>query len=155
MIFIPYNLKTKILDHLEKSYPLEGCGLLIGQNKSFGAEVTDIAPSKNIATNPNTNFEIDTKMHLKLQKHLRFNGNGSGVIGVYHSHPDGEPAPSFTDHIRAIEPSFIWLISNVTQDRSQNLHAYRFNNQHEGFKKLDLVLTKESSQYVSTLRNGK
>ena len=145
MIFLPYKLKTKIVGHLRRSYPLEGCGLLVGKTDPSGASVTGIAPSKNIAAEPQKSFEIDIEMHLNLQKQLRSNDHGEVVIGVYHSHPNGKPEPSLEDHISAIETSFIWLICSLTEDRFYKLAVFRFIDHYKGFRKLDLVLTEDPS----------
>lgn len=82
----------------------EVCGLLIGE----GDRVTGHLPSSNVADDPAMRFEIDPATLLGALKAER-NG-GPAVIGCYHSHPSGDPAPSRTDAHDAAPDGKLWLI---------------------------------------------
>lgn len=76
--------------------------------------VSDIVFSDNVSEGDKTrSFEIDPSLYIKLQKKAR--GGAPQVIGVWHSHPNGAPAPSETDRARSVEKNWVWLISGVEQ----------------------------------------
>jgi proteasome lid subunit RPN8/RPN11 len=84
--------------------PNEACGLLIGQSGRIEAAV----PSRNVAAHPERSFEIDPATLLRTHREVR--ASGRRVIGHYHSHPDGDAAPSARDAARAVEDGQLWLI---------------------------------------------
>ncbi len=82
----------------------EICGLLTGDSD----RVTDHIPSINVSDEPAKRFEIDP---VTLLGALRAERNGGpAIIGCYHSHPSGDPAPSRTDAHDAAPDGKLWLI---------------------------------------------
>lgn len=103
-IAIASTAMTAMLDHARAEHPREACGILLGTE---GA-ITAAEPAANVAARPETNFEIDPAALLRAQRAAR--GSGQGIAGWYHSHPNGNPAPSATDAARAVEDGKLWLI---------------------------------------------
>lgn len=103
-------------------YPEEACGLLIGRRDNDTVVVTRVAPSPNLSRAPRTSFEIDTKLRLDLARELR--GGPTAVVGLYHSHPEGDAAPSATDRARAWEPDLVWVIVALERGRVAALAAH-------------------------------
>ncbi len=120
LLLKPENLK-RIADHGEAAYPQEACGLLVGFSRADGdIEVTRVAESENVAAAPgNDRFEIDPELRLRLMHEARdtepagMRGASRGIIGHYHSHPDGSARPSATDLAMVWEPGLVWLITAV------------------------------------------
>lgn len=56
-----------------------------------------VHPILNISKNPERNFEMDPLQQLKVIEAFTGDKLGDGIIGMYHSHPVGNPAPSDLD----------------------------------------------------------
>ena len=136
MIQLPGNPKTAIIRHAESEYPCEACGFLLGRRLHDRVLISKVVPSPNIADQPRHNFEIDPGLHLRIQKATRKGGNG--IVGHYHTHPDGEAAPSATDRSRIYETDLIWLIGSVHKGRFSDLAAFVPSIPGEGFDKVSL-----------------
>lgn len=87
----------------------EVCGLLTGQ----GDIVTGHIAAANVADDPATRFEIDPVTLFAALKAER--DGGETVIGCYHSHPSGDPAPSESDAADAAADGKLWLIIGRTK----------------------------------------
>ncbi|MFP6727179.1 MAG: M67 family metallopeptidase [Alphaproteobacteria bacterium] len=136
MIQLPGNPKTAIIRHAESEYPCEACGLLLGRRLLDHVLVSEVVPSPYIADKQSHNFEIDPGLRLRIQKANREGGNR--IVGHYHTHPDGEAAPSATDRSRIYETDLIWLIGSVHKGRFSDLAAFVPSIQGEGFDKVSL-----------------
>jgi len=91
------------------AHPRECCGILLGED----ARIDAIKPARNIHASPQTHFEIDPQVLVDAHRAAR--QGGAQVIGFYHSHPAGDPAPSRTDTQMASGDRRIWAI--IAQDR--------------------------------------
>ena len=106
----PEDLQV-IVGFAEAAYPEECCGLLSGAEEAGVVQVDGVHESENLAEEPARRFEVDPALRLRLQRTLR--GSGRGVVGIYHSHPDGPARPSPRDLDAAWEPDLVWLIIGV------------------------------------------
>lgn len=89
------------------AYPDECCGLLEGVRDGDRFHVKALYPARNLSARSDR-FDIDPSDHIAAQKAAR--ANGRGIIGCYHSHPDGTARPSQTDTAGAAQNDFVWLI---------------------------------------------
>ena len=96
-------LVTQITDHVASSAD-EVCGLLFGDDRAIRGAI----PCANVASDPARRFEIDPVALIAAHRAAR--ADGPGVIGHYHSHPGGSPAPSARDAADAMPDGSIWLI---------------------------------------------
>lgn len=108
IVALPADLARALPRLAAAALPREACGLLVGRATAEGVTVTGLAPSRNLAAAEDA-FEIDTAMQLGLQRRLR--ATGEAVVGVWHSHPAGPPAPSARDAEGAWEAGLAWLIT--------------------------------------------
>ena len=124
----------------EAAYPEEACGLLVGRCEAGGAwQVSAVEASPNVAEPPRTRrFEVDPKLRLRLERALR--GSPDSIVGVYHSHPNGSPAPSDTDISMIFEPEMVWLITAVEDGRASATMAYKPTEDGAAFRPLGLDL---------------
>lgn len=107
------------------AYPEECCGLLIGARQGNHWRIDKAEAAANVAPKPrHDRFEVDPALHLRLQSELR--GSNRAVIGHYHSHPNGQAAPSKADLEQADDPSLLWLIAAVAGD-AVKVAAFRLN----------------------------
>lgn len=123
LLLKPEDLK-QIVDHAETDYPREACGLLLGYQRADGhIEVTQVAASENMAApGRNDRFEVDPELRLRLMRQAR--NTGRGIIGHYHSHPDGSARPSVSDLAMAWEPDLVWLITAVVAGQAVQSTAH-------------------------------
>ncbi|WP_404713584.1 M67 family metallopeptidase [Sphingomonas sp. MMS24-J13] len=125
MATIPQILIDHILAEAAASPDREVCGLLLGTDR----RVQRIVPTGNVAADPSRAFEIDpAALFAALRAERR---GGAGVIGHYHSHPNGRAEPSPCD-LAAAEPGKIWIIIG-------NGVARAWLAERNGFRELELV----------------
>ena len=144
IVFTPEQL-GQITSAALAAYPAECCGLLVGRTLHDEARwiVTRVHESENLADRGGRDsFEVDPALRLRLQRQLR--GSGEQVIGIYHSHPDGEAKPSATDLHAAWEPELIWVITAPAEGRAGETRAHRLAADGKGFEELALA-TAESA----------
>ena len=104
------------------AYPNEACGLLIGS----GGHIVRAVETANLAAERGRGrdrFEVDARVHLKLQREMR--QSGETILGVFHSHPEGRAAPSETDRAAAAYSGWIWLITAVNARGDCRTRAFR------------------------------
>lgn len=101
-------LRAQLAAEARAAYPNECCGLIEGARDT--RTVTALHPVKNLNAAPDR-FDIDPAEHIRLLRTLR--GTGRGIVGCYHSHPNGSGEPSATDRDRALDEEFVWLIQPV------------------------------------------
>ena len=87
-----------------RAAPAECCGLLLGR----GGRVDQVRPAANVAADPLRRFEIDPAALLAAHREAR--AGGVELLGYYHSHPEGHPAPSATDCEHASGDRRAWAI---------------------------------------------
>lgn len=94
-----------ILAEARAAEPRECCGLLFGSD----AAVTGHRPAANVHLSPLRHFEIDPQALIDAHRAMR--QGGPRLVGYYHSHPEGLPAPSATDRAQAAGDGMIWAIA--------------------------------------------
>jgi proteasome lid subunit RPN8/RPN11 len=118
-VALPADLRAQILREAQVAGGGECCGLVEGSRDGDLFRIIGLHPARNLALAPDR-FEIDPKDHLAAHKAAR--ANGRALIGCYHSHPNGQAAPSATDLAGAGEDNFLWLIA---AGESLNAFVYR------------------------------
>ncbi|MFD1788830.1 M67 family metallopeptidase [Sphingomonas floccifaciens] len=108
----------------------EICGLLFGDDDRITAHIR----CANVAAEPERRFEIDPAALIAAYRAER--GGGARIIGCYHSHPSGDPAPSRTDAADAVTEGWIWLIAGGGPIRGWRVVAG--GERHERFDPVDL-----------------
>lgn len=126
---IPRDVLDRIARAAELAYPAEACGFLVGR----GDEVSEAVPAPNRAERPDR-YLIDARDVWKAMKVAR--DDGHELLGVYHSHPDGEPEPSTTD-VDDAWGAWVHLIVACGAGKAAGARAWSFR---EGeFRPLELV----------------
>lgn len=101
------GLEAALLAEAARAHPEECCGLLLG-DEGAGGSIAAILPAANVAPDPKRHFEIDPAALIAAARHAR--QGGPAVLGYYHSHPSGNPAPSRSDRAMAAHDGRIWAI---------------------------------------------
>lgn len=130
-ISLSQTQQIEIYRHAELCYPEECCGLLLGkliidENGDRHWQVMEVQPTENCwgavaefqqdyAQGGKLHyFAIDPKVLLKTQKDCR--QRGLSIIGIFHSHPNGQPVPSEFDQAIAW-PEYVYIITAGKQGK--------------------------------------
>jgi proteasome lid subunit RPN8/RPN11 len=82
----------------------EVCGILAG----VGEQVREIIPIQNAASDPAHFFQLDERSFTQAMFDIE--RTGLSLIGIYHSHPNGDPIPSQVDIQQANYPDTAYVI---------------------------------------------
>ena len=120
MATIPAELVERLVTHCRAVLPNEGCGYLVGE---AAGNVVDFAPITNAAASP-TRFVLDPAEQLAEERTIE--EAGRHVIGIAHSHPEGEASLSATDLADAAnyDPFEVFLHA-VVSPRSGEVRCFR------------------------------
>jgi proteasome lid subunit RPN8/RPN11 len=105
VISIARTAVDALLAHAREAVPLECCGLLLGGDGGIDA----VHRARNLHASA-TRFLIDPADHFAAIRAAR--ASGRRVVGVYHSHPATEAAPSRTDLAEASYPEYVYVIAS-------------------------------------------
>ena len=118
-VAIPADALQAIARHARRAHPRECCGFLVGARR----RVLFAVATQNIARG-RSRYRIDDATHIELRRALRRFAPALEIVGVYHSHPNGEARPSATDVSEAFYPAWTYLI--VGMRRRVSIRAFRF-----------------------------
>jgi proteasome lid subunit RPN8/RPN11 len=90
--------------HAEREPRQECCGLLAGCD----SVITNAFTAKNAAPDTAKNYEIAPEELFRLMREIR--AAGMTLMGIYHSHPNGDNVPSPRDIDRAYYPDVAYFI---------------------------------------------
>lgn len=117
--------------HAVSAAPEECCGILAGTVEAGCLLVREVHPSENVQESDRGNrFELDTRLHLRLQRECR--ERGLRVIGFYHSHPESAAIPSGFDRELAW-PEVSYVIVSLENDQLREVRSWRLDGETEGF----------------------
>jgi proteasome lid subunit RPN8/RPN11 len=108
---------------LEKAYPLEACGFLLGTDDSSTRQITLALKAENRSLeNHQRRFVISPVEYLRAEKYA--SENGLSLLGIYHSHPDHPAMPSVHD-LEYAQPFFSYFISSIINGKTIETKSYR------------------------------
>ncbi|MDI6820052.1 MAG: M67 family metallopeptidase [Candidatus Hodarchaeaceae archaeon] len=104
-------------EHSLKCFPVECCGLLVGERANADLNVEDVISAENIEESA-TIFEIDAEFVYNAI--VEAESRGLALIGIYHSHPNASAHVSGRDaEFLALWPDVAWLIVGATKEKNQ------------------------------------
>lgn len=129
-----------ICQHAQAAYPEECCGLLLGtihQESKTAVEVwqtenswtPEFAPELGKTSQQESRrnrFSIAPEVMLHAQKVAR--DRALAIIGIYHSHPNGQPIPSEFDRAIAWQ-EYSYLIVSLTTEQDPQIRSWTLNEQ--------------------------
>jgi proteasome lid subunit RPN8/RPN11 len=80
-----------IVQHAQADSPREACGIIAGS----GEQAQRVIAVANVASDPLYFYQLDSEAFERAVRACR--ADNLLLIGIYHSHPRGEPIPSLTD----------------------------------------------------------
>jgi proteasome lid subunit RPN8/RPN11 len=87
-----------------------------------GGMITCAFPAANAAKDPATTYEIAPKELFQLTRQIR--AAGLELLGIYHSHPNGQNEPSARDIEQAYYPDVAYFIVSPLSDAKKPLRAF-------------------------------
>jgi proteasome lid subunit RPN8/RPN11 len=122
-----------LLDRARDGAPDEVCGVLGGRRTDDGpARVTRVEPVPNVASNPETRYELEPATMMDAIERIEA---ATTHLGFYHSHPRGPPGPSATDRAQATWPGYVYCIVSLPDSR---VRAWQWTG--EAFDSLELLV---------------
>ena len=120
MLLVSNQLIEQINKHVEKAYPEEGAGFLLGEEGEV-KEILALSNAREDAARHNR-FLITPEDYLKAE--LKADSLGLNLIGVFHSHPDCPNVPSEFDREWA-QPFFSYIITRVDEGKAVSHRSWR------------------------------
>ena len=116
------QIQREVFDDLGKRAlqepAFECCGLLAGRD----GVITRAYPAENVAGDPARNYEIAPREIFRLLREFR--AQGLEFLGIYHSHPNGENAPSVRDIELAYYSEAAYFIISPRPDAPRPVRAF-------------------------------
>jgi proteasome lid subunit RPN8/RPN11 len=118
IVLVRASLPDELLAEARRLPELECCGLLAGRD----GVITTVLPARNLLVSA-TAYEIEAAELFALFRRMR--GEGLDHLGIYHSHPRGDNAPSPSDIERAFYPEAAYFILSPLENVARPVRAFR------------------------------
>ena len=120
MLKISSELMARMEAHLERAYPGEGAGFLLGMD----GDATEVLPLENAREDEakHNRFLLTPQDYLKAE--MKAMQLGVDLIGVFHSHPDCPNVPSEYDREWA-QPFFSYVITRVDNGKVASHRSWK------------------------------
>lgn len=138
MIVVERRCYDAIVAHAMEGAPEEVCGVLGGSYGDQESTVTTVRRTANVSRTPVREYHMDPEEQLEQLDAIE--DEGLDVVGFYHSHPTGPPAPSRTDEARATWPGYSYVI--VVLEGEPFVGSWRWNDDAERFAAEIVQLTR-------------
>ena len=139
MLAVPNRLLEQMNAHVERAYPEEGAGFLIGKE----GEVREILALSNSREDGARHNRFLFTPEDYLQAEMKAEALGLDLIGVFHSHPDSPNIPSEYDREWA-QPFFSYIITRVDQGKAVNSRSWRLVEDRSRYEEEEIKITDTS-----------
>jgi len=123
LVRVKREVITAMLAEARLEPAFECCGLLAGR----GGVITTVLSAHNALASP-TAFDIDPAELFRLFHRMRL--DGLDHLGIYHSHPTGENAPSRSDIASAYYPDAAYFILSPILGAQKSVRAFSIRDAH-------------------------
>lgn len=135
MLVISNQLIERMVDHVEKAYPEEGAGFLLGDENEV-KEILALSNAREDAARRNR-YLITPEEYLKAE--LEAEGLGLSLIGVFHSHPDCPNEPSHYDREWA-QPFFSYIITRVDHGKAVSHRSWKLAEDRSKYDEEEITI---------------
>lgn len=142
-LYLPPLAIRQVRAAARAAWPHEACGLLEGEITQTAVRVARVLTCTNVHTEPHHRYTIDPEAFLYAEHAAA--AEGRSIVGVWHSHPNGEPVPSATDRVQAW-PGWSYLIAGVTNGAVTALRCWRLDQ--GGFREQTLATAPADPQEI-------
>jgi proteasome lid subunit RPN8/RPN11 len=136
MLIVPNHLIEQINTHVEKAYPEEGAGFLLGEE----GEVKQIIALSNAGEDGARHNRFLFTPEDYLQAELTAEKLGLSLIGVFHSHPDCPNVPSEYDREWA-QPFFSYIITRVDNGKAVNSRSWKLAEDRSRYEEEEIKIS--------------
>lgn len=105
-------------NHARENPAVECCGLLSGSDET----ITRALPARNAAENPAASYEIAPQEIVRMLRDMR--ESKLEFLGIYHSHPRSENAPSPSDLSLAYYSEAVYFIFSPLAAPGKSVRAF-------------------------------
>lgn len=105
-----------MIEHCKAGFPLEACGLFLGQLDSQAKPVGNIFkiwPAVNSEASARI-YTVDSKDMFEASRWAQ--ENGLEIVGVFHSHTHSQAYPSPTDIAQVVDPDWLYTIVSLEHE---------------------------------------
>jgi proteasome lid subunit RPN8/RPN11 len=124
MLWLQPRQADQIVDQAYTDLPRETCGLIGGLRQGSVDQAVEIIPVPNTASDLENAYRMDE--HTLAAALTGLEKRGLTLVGIYHSHPQGDPVPSHRDIREAAYPDTAYLIIGMKGD-DPRLAAWMIN----------------------------
>jgi proteasome lid subunit RPN8/RPN11 len=126
ILWLTYAQIRVVCEIAQADAPHETCGLIGGVEINGVLRAVEIVATPNTALDPRHHYSVDGS--ALVQTMMDFEAKGLSLVGIYHSHPFGEPSPSQEDVRTAYYPDTPYLIVGVKPNHNPSLAAWNFHH---------------------------
>ncbi|HEV2195462.1 MAG TPA: M67 family metallopeptidase [Candidatus Acidoferrum sp.] len=131
-IRIRRDVLTQMSEEARRLPNMESCGLLAG----IEGIITQVFPATNALASA-TAYEIAPQELFRIMREIR--AAGLQMMGIYHSHPKGDNAPSSRDIERAYYPDAVYFVISPLPSAPHPVRAFSIRNGHAVQLKIQIV----------------
>jgi proteasome lid subunit RPN8/RPN11 len=133
----------QLKQHVERTYPYEGGGWLIGRTDETGRKiVTEIKPIENQRAIEDQHNRILITDQMYRAGEAYADGKDLLLIGFFHSHPDHPARPSEFDREHAL-PWWSYVIVSVQQGQAADVLSWELREDRGAFEAEEIRLLGE------------
>jgi proteasome lid subunit RPN8/RPN11 len=149
-LYLTLSHLNTLQHHAGQQYPLECCGILLGQIRGDRRSVVSVIAGTNLwqpesaaeaAHSQRDRFLLDPRDLLLAQRQAR--ETSLSVLGIYHSHPNHDAIPSACDR-RHAWPEYSYLILAIHNREISDLQSWRLDP--EGQFNSELIIVSELAE---------
>ena len=115
------NQMRQMIAHAQAALPNEACGLLGGKS----GRVQAVYSGANAEHSP-VRYRMVPQEQLLAMDAIEL--AGGDLLGIFHSHPEGQPVPSATDIAQAYYPDAVYIILARPRSGKWKMHGYNLKN---------------------------
>lgn len=125
---------------LERAYPEEGCGVLLGRGDGT-RQVAEVMAFENTREDSRANrYLIAPEQVLAAERRAR--EQALDVVAFFHSHPDHPARPSAFD-LEHAWPWYDYVIVSVARGRARATTAWRLREDRAAFEEVEVAIVAE------------
>ncbi|RPJ04677.1 MAG: M67 family peptidase [Deltaproteobacteria bacterium] len=122
MLRIAKSVYQEMVEHAQREWPLECCGILGGKEETVGRAFT----LRN-AEESSTQYSMAPQEQLKVFEQME--RETLQMVAIYHSHPHTIPFPSETDVRLAFYPKISSVIISLKERENPVVKAFRIEKE--------------------------
>jgi len=132
MVRIPQSIYQRMIEHAQKEWPLECCGILSGKEKT----VKKVFELKNTEESP-VQYSMSPRDQMKVFEEME--RESMEMVAIYHSHPHTIPFPSETDVKLAFYPDISSIIISLKERENPVIKAFQIGKEAIFLEEIEVV----------------